>query len=101
MPDERSLVQKLRTMADQSASPQEAEVARAMLARLAATAPRIETRPVLTRESILGASDDFPRTGGSRREVLFQSPSGRWIWCYYDEVPWSVVKQFGLAWRFA
>lgn len=57
MPDDRSLTEKLEAMANQTVSPNEAEVARLMLERLQARAGRAKSTGALSREDILAAPD--------------------------------------------
>jgi hypothetical protein len=89
MPDDRPLRDKLLAMASQTTSPAEAEVARAILARLhPIPAPRGETPGGLTRAAIFGAPD---RTGPAIRAYRVHMPSGWWVTLDEDEVPWAMV----------
>ena len=80
MADNRSLIEKLRAMADQDASPREAEVARRVLARLGGAPDRKETPRGLSRESILAQPDrDSPR------EIVHVRVGGEWVALDRDE----------------
>ena len=97
MPDSRSLRAKLLAMASQSASPQEAAIARAMLENMPASAGGIETRRVLTREAIL--TSPAVARAGPRRGVAVRFPTGRWVHMYEDEANWELIESYRLPWR--
>lgn len=87
-------------MANQTASPEEAEVARGMLARLAEKDPPRhrggETPRVLSREAIFGTPD---RTTLPPRGVRIRYPSGTWIHMNEDEVDWQIVENHRMPYR--
>lgn len=95
MPDERTLVEKLTAMANQTASPEEAIVARRMLARLKARGPQKDPR-VLTREEILEGTPTQMKPRGLR--VKF--PDGTWVHMDEDTVDWDWVERRRLWYRF-
>lgn len=101
MPDERTTIEKLEAMANQTASPEEADVARSMLAamrsRLAGSGARPKSARVLGREDVMAAPDrDF---GGVRRGVRVRFPSGTWMHMYQDEVDWELVETHRMPYR--
>lgn len=96
MGDERSLKEKLLAMANQSASPAEAEVARAMLETLAGAQARIESRRLSMREAILASPD---RVIGPRRVVEVRFPSGQWVEMFEDEADWELIQTRRLPYR--
>lgn len=95
MPDDRPLIEKLQSMANQTVSPDEAEIAREMIKRmLGMEEPEEEyekgrsvfqsdndTR-VLSREAIL-ATPDRDKIGGT---VRMQAKSGVWYTIDLDEM---------------
>lgn len=97
MPDARTLRQKLEAMANQTASPQEAEVARAMLANLPETRGGNETRRVLTREEILAAPSHTPTI---RRGIAVRFPTGRWVHMFEDEANWELIEAYQMPFRY-
>lgn len=75
MPDTRSLEEKLQAMADQTISPNEAELAREALARIEANRANSETPAERLRRQILGAPDV-----SDGRSIRFYSASRRqWV----------------------
>lgn len=91
MPDDRSLEEKLEAMSRQTvASPIEAEIATAFLAKMR---PRRQAefaqRHGLRREAILATAD---RTDVDAREVQVRMPSGMWLVMRADEVDWEEVR---------
>lgn len=93
MADERSLRQKLQAMADQTASPEEAEVARYLLAKLSETG----SGRVLTRDEILGAPDR--KTQG--RTMTFRTSKGTVYTIDMDEYDVVFVKDIREPWPFS
>lgn len=82
MPDDRPLREKLLAMANQTASPHEAEIAREALERLDAAAGPRKTPGVLTRDDILGS----PESETAGRTLRFYSRSAKmWITVDPDE----------------
>lgn len=103
MPDDRPLLEKLRAMADQTESPDEAEIAREMIKRmLSMETPEEEYKrrrsvfqsendsrvlnQVLSREDILG-TPDRGHIGGT---VRMQTKSGTWFTIDVDEMSISI-----------
>lgn len=82
MSDNRSLREKLEAMANQTASPDEAEIARAMLAERFASRDNPESPRVLTREQIFAAPDRKTQ-GGTMR---FRTKGGTWYTIDVDEL---------------
>jgi hypothetical protein len=77
-------------MANQTTSPAEALVARAILAKLHPVPARgIETRAGLTRDAVLAAPD---RSGPPLRAYRVRMPGGTWVLLDEDEVPWDLVR---------
>lgn len=95
MPDNRPLRAKLEAMANQSISPAEAEIARAILVKLHPVPARgIETRAGLTRAAVLATPD---RSGPALRAYRVRMPGGWWALLDEDEVDWALVGRHHLT----
>lgn len=94
MPDDRTLLEKLQAMADQTASPDEAEIAREMIKRMLGmadirTMDSVRDRgKVLSREAILEGTPDREKIGGT---VRMQTKSGTWFTVDVDEMDISIM----------
>lgn len=84
MPDERTLVEKLRAMAEQAASPREAAVARRLLERLAGSGAHPQTPGIVSRESVLSTPDRDSHRGTLR----YRTKGGTWV--TVDIEDWSI-----------
>jgi hypothetical protein len=94
VPDDRSLRVKLEAMASQSISPTEAEIARAILAKLhPVAAPRTESPVGLTRAAVLASPDSLD---APVRAYRVRMPGGWWALLDEDEVPWDTVQALHL-----
>jgi hypothetical protein len=82
MPDDRSKIEKLESMAAQTASPLEAEVARLLLERLEGYRARAESLRVLRREDVLAHPDRTDR----RFVVWYTDNWGRRVSVNADEL---------------
>jgi hypothetical protein len=90
MADNRPLREKLLAMAAQTNSPEEAQIASAILLRLSrVSAVGTETPQALTRSAILAAPDS---SRPSQRAFRVRMPKGTWLLLDEDQVPWDLVK---------
>ena len=97
MPDNRPLRDKLLLMASQSVSPVEAEIARAILAKLhPIPAGGNESRRGITRAAVLSSPDS---SAAPLRAYRVRMPSGWWALLDEDEVPWGMVWSLHLEHR--
>lgn len=99
MPDDRPLSVKLRAMAEQDASPQEAAIARRILSKLGSSVPPSKLSPaartdesprVLGREAILGSPDRTRQHGTVQVRI-----NGLWVTLDKDEA--TLVRSLDLG----
>jgi hypothetical protein len=93
MSDDRSLIEKLEAMAAQDESPEEAEVAAAILARMQSrrSSHKGESTKSLTRERIMAA----PNATSLQRAVRLHMGGTVYLFDEQD-VPWGLVHEAGL-----
>lgn len=88
MPDNRPLREKLEAMANQTDSPEEAEIARAIIMNMIGVHEDKKDPRVLTRDDILGTPD----RESAGKTMRYRTKSGVWYTIDLDEMDIGITQ---------